>query len=102
MRSDEAKLAARREELLRRSAELRSRIIADASAISVQLRVVDKATAFLRSGGGRALVWGGILLMLFTGPGRVLKVASRTAVLWSLVRRWLPRALALKRGPHRA
>jgi len=102
MRREEAKLAARRDALLRRSSELRSRISADADAISSQLRVVDKATVFMRSGGGRALVWGGILLMLFTGPGRVIRVASRTALMWSLVRRWLPRALAFKRGLHRA
>jgi hypothetical protein len=102
MTIDEAKLAARREGLLRRSAELRSRITEDATAISSHLHVIDKATAFLRSGGGRAIVWGGIVLMLVTGPGRVLKVASRTALMWSLARRWLPRALAFKRGQHRA
>ena len=95
----EAKLAARREGLLRRSAELRTQISEDVAAISRQLRVVSVATAFLRSGGGRALVWGGLSLFL---PGRALKVASRTALMWSVARRWLPRVLAYRRGRHRA
>ncbi len=102
MGSDEAKLAARREGLLRRSAELRSSIVEDAGAISRQLRVVDTATAFLRSGGGRAVLLGGLSLLLIPGPARALKVASRTALMWSLARRWLPRILAYKRGRHRA
>jgi hypothetical protein len=102
MSTDEAKLAARREALLRHSAELRSRISEDAAAISRQLRIVDAATAFLRSGGGRSIVWGGLSLLLMSGPGRALKVASRSALMWSLARRWLPRALAFKRGRHRA
>jgi hypothetical protein len=98
----EAKLAARRDELLRQSSELRSRITNDASAISRHLRVVDKATAFLRSGSGRALVTGGLLLLTVLGPGRVLKYTGRGAFVWSLVRRSLPRVLALTRGRHRA
>ena len=102
MASDKAKLAARRDGLLRRSAELRSRISEEAIAISSHLRVVDKATAFMRSGGGRAVAWGALALILLTGPGRVVKVASRATLAWSLVRRWLPRALAYKRGQHRA
>ena len=102
MPSDDARLAAHREALLRRSTELRSRIIEDGAAVSSHLRVVDQATAFLRSGGGRAIVWGGVLLMLFAGPGRALKIAGRAAIMWSLARRWLPRALAFKRGPRRA
>jgi len=102
MGTDQSKLAARREGLLRRSAELRSSIIEDAAAISRQLRVVDTATAFLRSGGARAIVLGGLSLFLISGPARALKVASRTALMWSLARRWLPRVLAYKRGRHRA
>ena len=99
---DEVRLAARCDELLRRSTELRSWITADATAISEHLRVVDRASAFLRSGGGRALIWGALLLILATGPGRAFKVAGRTAVLWSVARRLLPHALALRRGARRA
>ncbi len=98
MAREEDKLAARREELLNRSEELRSRIIDDITSMSSHLRVVDRASAVLRSGGGRALVVGGLLLLMVTGPGRVLKVAGRTAMMWSLARRWLPRALTLLRG----
>jgi YqjK-like protein len=99
----ERKLAARREELLRRSEELRSRITADAAAISSRLHVVDRTAGFLRSGGGRALVWGGIVLLLATaGPGRAVRLAGRTAMLWSFARRWVPRLVALKRGGRRA
>ena len=96
----EATLAARREALIRRSAELRSRIIDDAAAISSHLRVVDRATAFLRSGRGRVALWGGALLLLFAGPGGALKVAGRAALMWSLMRRWLPSVVAVRRGPH--
>ncbi len=102
MRADEATLAARRDELLRQSTALRSRISNDASEISSHLRVLDRATAFLRSGGGRAIVTGSLLLLMVMGPGRVLKVAGRGAFVWSLVRRSLPRLLALRRGRHRA
>jgi hypothetical protein len=102
MKNDEPKLVARREALLRRSAELRSRIAEDAGEISNRLRVVDKASGFLRTGGGRAVVWAGMLLIVMTGPGKVLKVASRTAFTLSLARRWLPRIMAFKRGSPRA
>jgi hypothetical protein len=102
MSADEPTLAARREQLLRRSSDLRTRIAADAVAISGQLRIVDKATVFLRSGGGRALLWGGMALIMFSGPRRALRLAGRSTLLWSIVRRWLPRVLALKRGPPRA
>jgi len=98
MGREENKLAARREELLNRSEELRSRIIYDVNSMSSHLRVVDRASAVLRSGGGRALIVGGLVLIMFTGPGRVLKLAGRTAMMWSLARRWLPRALTLLRG----
>jgi hypothetical protein len=98
----EARLAARRDELLRHSAELRAQITYDAGAIASHLRVVDKATTFLRSGGGRALITGGLLVLMVMGPGRMLKFAGRGAFVWSLVRRSLPRVLALTRGRHRA
>jgi hypothetical protein len=98
MGREEIKLAARREELLKRSEELRSRIVYDVSSMSSHLRVVDKASAVLRSGGGRALIVGGLVLLMVTGPGRVLKVAGRAALMWSVARRWLPRALTLMRG----
>ncbi len=98
----EARLAARRDELLRQSAELRSRITYDASSISSHLRVVDKTSAFLRSDGGRTMLTGGLLLLMFMGPGRILKFAGRGAFVWSLLRRSLPRVLALTRGRHRA
>jgi hypothetical protein len=102
MRADEAKLAARLEGLLRRSAELRLSITEDAAAVATRLRAIDQATAFLRSEGGRVVVVAGILLLLISGPARVLKIAGRTAIAWSLVRRWLPHVPAFKRGSHRA
>ena len=101
MASDEAILAARREKLLRRSAELRSGIGDDAAAIANHLRGLDRASVFLRSGNVRIAVCGVAVLLLFAGPGGALKVAGRAAILWSLVRRWLPRAAMLRRGPRR-
>jgi len=104
--ADERRLAARRDELLRRSEELRSRISDDVAAISSRLHVVDRTAGFLRSGGGRTLVWGGQALLLATaGPGRAVRLAGRTAMLWSFARRWVPRLVALKalkRGGRRA
>jgi hypothetical protein len=101
MASDESTLTARREALLRRSAELRSGIRDDAAAIANHLRGLDKASMFLRSGNVRIAVCGVAVLLLFAGPGGALRVAGRAAILWSLVRRWLPRAALLRRGTHR-
>ena len=101
MASDAATLAARREALIRRSAQLRSEITADAAAVASHLRIVDTVTGFLHSGRGRLMLWGGALLMLFAGPGGVLKVAGRAAIMWSLLRRWLPSIAALRRRAHR-
>jgi hypothetical protein len=100
MAGDEAVLAARREALLIRSAQLRSGIVDDATAIGSHLRAVDRASVFLRSGNVRIAVWAGVLLFLFAGPGGALKVAGRTAIMWSLIRRFLPKAAMLRRGPH--
>jgi hypothetical protein len=102
MSIDEKKLAARRDGLLQRSAELRSKLSEDAEALSRQLRIVDAAAAFVRSGRGRAVVWGGLMLLLASGPGRVVKLASRSALMWSFARRVVPLALAYKRGHRRA
>jgi YqjK-like protein len=101
MANDAATLALRREALLRRSAELRSRIIDDAAAISSRLRVVDKVTAFLRSGSARTALWGGALLLLAVGPSRVVKVSGRAAIAWSLIRKGLPLVAAFWRGSRR-
>jgi hypothetical protein len=102
MKTSEAMLAAHREELLQRSAELRSRISGDAFAITNRFRVVDKATTFFRSGGGRVVVVGGVLVMLALGPRRMMRVAGRTALFWPMARRWLPRVLSMARGRSRA
>lgn len=101
MGSDAGALDARRDALLRRSAELRSGLASDAGVISEHLRVVETATAFLRSGRGRVVVWGGALLLLFVGPRNAVKVVGRGVILWSLVRRLLPAATAYRRGRHR-
>ena len=97
MASRAARLAARREELLTRSAHLRSEVAAAAAELTGHLRFVDAATAVLRSGAGRLLLSGGVLALLLGGGGRVLKIASRVAVAWPIVRPWLPRVLSLSR-----
>jgi YqjK-like protein len=102
MSSETNRLAARRHALLERSSRLRSRIADDVGEISEHLRIVDRATSLFNSRGGRIIVLGGMVLILMTGPGRALKAAGRAAIVWSLVRRWLPRAWAVDRGRHRA
>ena len=102
MSRDTKRLAAHRDSLLGRSARLRSRIVDDAVEVSEHLRIVDQATSLLNSRGGRILVLGGMILVLMTGPGRAVKLAGRTAIIWSLVRRALPLVRAIERGRHRA
>jgi hypothetical protein len=79
-------LAARRDLLLARSAYLRADLQYEATGIGRRLRLVDRTVAFAQSGPGRALVFGGALLLVLAGPGRILKAASRLMAVWPLVR----------------
>jgi hypothetical protein len=79
-------LAARRDLLLARSAYLRADLQYEATGIGRSLRLVDRAVAFGQSGSGRALIVGGAVLLVLSGPGRVLRIAGRLMALWPLVR----------------
>ena len=79
-------LAARRDLLLARSAYLRADLQYEATGIGRSLRLVDRAVAFGRSGTGRALIVGGAVLLVLSGPRRVLKIAGRLMGLWPVVR----------------
>ncbi len=79
-------LAARRDLLLARSAYLRADLQYEANGIGRSLRLVDRAVAFGRSGTGRALIVGGAVLLVLSGPRRVLRVAGRLMALWPVVR----------------
>ena len=79
-------LEARRDLLLARSAYLRADLQCEAIEIGRRARFVDRAVVFAQSGPGRALVFGGALLLVLAGPGRILKAASRLMAVWPLVR----------------
>lgn len=82
-------LAARRDLLLARSAYQRASLQYDAATIGHRLRFVDAATRFARSGPGRLLLVGGVAMLLLTGPGRAVRVASRLVAVWPIVRPWI-------------
>ena len=80
----------RREVLLARSAQLRSGLAQCARELTGQLSFADVTARFLRGGGG-VLVGCAAALVLFRGRRRALRLASRVAMLWPLLRPWLPR-----------
>lgn len=79
-------LAARRDLLVARSNYLRSDLQCEAIAVGQGARLVDRAIAFGQSGTGRALVVGGAVLLVVTGPGRVFRIVGRLVALWPLLR----------------
>lgn len=88
-------LASRRQSLLVRSDQLRREIGADASVLALRFRFADKIVAVGRSGLFRMLLTGGAALLLFGRTRRILKVLSRLAVWYPLLRRaaryfWTP------------
>lgn len=85
-------LAARRELLLARSAYQRASLRYDAATVGRRLRFVDTATTFARSNSGRVLLVGGVVVLFLTGPGRLVRVASRLVAVWPIVRAWIPRS----------
>lgn len=90
-------LAARRELLLARSAYQRASLQYDGATIGRRLRFVDTATTFARSSSGRVLLVGGVAMLLLTGPGRLVRVATRLVAVWPIVSAWLPRLLGSTR-----
>ena len=88
-------LASRRQRLLVRSEALRQELGADASALALRFRFADKIVAVGRSGLFRMLFAGGAALLLFGRTRRILRVVSRLAVWYPLLRRaarylWTP------------
>jgi len=88
-------LASRRQRLLVRSEALRQELGADASALALRFRFADKIVAVGRSGLFRMLFVGGAALLLFGRTRRILRVVSRLAVWYPLLRRaarylWTP------------
>jgi len=88
MKDHLVELADRRRQLLLKSAAQREQLGAAMESIESRVRTVDnvlvKARPFLRKPvllvGGAALVW-------FIGPGRLLRMAGRAALLLSAARR---------------
>jgi len=86
-----AQLAQRRADLLARSDRLRNDLAESMSSLAAQLRYVDTAATFLRGAGGPVVVSAALALLLFRGPRRLFKVAGRVALIWPVLRPWLPR-----------
>ena len=83
-------LAARREALVARSADLRRDLAGDAAALGVRFGFADRVVAAARSDAGRALFVGAAALLLFSRPRRLLGVAMRGLALWPVVGPLLP------------
>ena len=79
-------LAARRDLLVARSNYLRADLQCEATAVGQSLRLVDRAVAFGQSAPGRALLAGGAVLLVLSGPRRVLRIAGRLLTFWPLLR----------------
>ena len=91
MSRDRRQLAARRELLLARSARMRSELAADAGALAVRFRTVDRLVAVARSDAGRFLAIGVAALLLFGRPRRLLRLAAKALALWPVIVPLLPR-----------
>jgi len=86
-----AQLAQRRADLLARSDRLRNDLAESMALLAARLRYVDRAATFLRGAGGPLVVSAALALLLFRGPRRIFKVAGRIALMWPVLRPWLPR-----------
>ena len=86
-----AQLAQRRADLLERSGKLRSQLAESVATLAARLRYVDTTATFLRSSGGPLLLSAAVALLLFRGPRRMFRLAGRIALVWPVLRPWLPR-----------
>ena len=91
MTSRAAELERRRAALLTRSAQLRSELTESVAQLGGRLRFVDTTGTVLRTAGGRVLLGCAAALLLFRGPRRAFKIAGPIALIWPIVRPWLPR-----------
>ena len=94
-------LAARRERLRERSAELRVELTREGAALALRFSLAERVFAMARSGAVRALLVGGAALLLFGRPRRLLRTASRLLMLWPILKPFLPKLLELWRDPAR-
>jgi hypothetical protein len=97
-----AQLAQRRADLLARSERLRNDLAETTAMLTARLRHVDTAATFLRGAGGLLVVSAALALLLFRGPRRIFKLAGRVALIWPVLRPWLPRVAAWLRDRARA
>ena len=102
MTSRAAELDRRRAALLARSEQLRNELTESVAELGGRLRFVDTTGTVLRTAGGRILLGGVAALLLFRGPRRAFKIASRIALIWPIVRPWLPRLFGWVREFSRA
>jgi hypothetical protein len=85
-----AELAMRRQALQRKAAEQRSQLGAYVNDIETRLAGVDRGFAGLKGLLRKPVVLaGGAALFLFLGPGRLISLAGRAALLVSIARRFI-------------
>ena len=89
MKHRAARLAARRDLLVARSAYLRSDLQYEALQVGRRLDLVDRAVGFAQSAGGRVLLAGTVVVLLLTGPRKVIRVVGRLVAVWPVVQPWL-------------
>lgn len=92
-----AQLAARRQALQQRSAQLRGELAGQGADIIARLGWADRAVSVLRSAGKRPLVLGAALTLLLLKPVRAVRWGLRAAAYASLARRALAAYSAFKR-----
>ena len=90
-------LAARRQQLVAHSAQLRAALGGDATALALRFGLVDRVMVLARSGLARALVIGAAALVLFGRPRMLFRSAGRLLVLWPILKPFLPKLADLWR-----
>ena len=91
-------LAARRAELLERSAWLRQELAAEGTRVAASLGVLDRAVALIRSGVIRPALGLAAVVFLVVRPRAAWWIASRGAIFWPIVRRLVPRLVRILRS----
>jgi hypothetical protein len=93
----EHELAMRRQLLLERSAQLRGDLAADGRVVAASLNLIDRGVALARSGIVRPTLLLAAVALFLVRPRAAWWLASRSLVLWPLLRRVLPRLVRIAR-----
>ena len=90
--------AARRRGLIARSELLRQDLRSDAAGLAVRLRFADRIVAVGRSGLFKVVLGGAAAFLLSGRAGSLLRLASRLAMLYPVLRRAVRLVSSLSKG----